>query len=144
MNNLKVIIFLGFFFLSAPVLGAETLEGSYRATVLEVIDGDTFWARVRIWLGQETEILMRLDGIDTPELRGKCARERALSVQAKKKLETLIDQKIVTLSHIRYGKYAGRILATVQLPDQTPNISDLMLAGTVARSYHGRKRVSWC
>ena len=62
---------------------AEVLSGPVPARLVRVVDGDTVVVRARIWLGQEVEIHVRLAGIDAPELRGKCARERALAVRAR-------------------------------------------------------------
>ena len=85
MNNLKATFFLVFllFLAASPAVAGERLAGPYKAQVVEVIDGDTFRARVHIWLGQDSEMLIRLDGIDTPELHGRCAQERTLSQQAR-------------------------------------------------------------
>ncbi|MEO5338879.1 MAG: nuclease, partial [Magnetospirillum sp. WYHS-4] len=51
---------------------AETLPGPYAAEILRVIDGDTFEARIRLWLNQDLVQKVRLAGIDAPELTGPC------------------------------------------------------------------------
>jgi endonuclease YncB( thermonuclease family) len=66
-------IFLILLILAPPALAAETLRGPYDAVVTRVIDGDTFEARVHIWLlRQEVTTLVRIAGIDAPELIGDC------------------------------------------------------------------------
>lgn len=144
MYYLNVIILIWILGLAAPSQAAESLPGPYRATVTEVIDGDTFRARIKIWLGQETETLIRLEGIDTPELRGECARERTLSRQARNRLQKLIEGQTITLYDIRYGKYAGRVIAKAKAPGQKADISTLMLSEGPARRYDGNARLSWC
>ncbi|MBT4718911.1 MAG: thermonuclease family protein, partial [Rhodospirillaceae bacterium] len=62
---------------------AETLAGPVPARLLRVIDGDTIAVSARIWLGQAVETLVRVDGVDTPELKGKCAAERKLARRAR-------------------------------------------------------------
>ena len=54
----------------------EIVPGPVPAEVLAVLDGDTLVVRARIWLGQDVETRIRLDGIDAPELKGKCESER--------------------------------------------------------------------
>lgn len=121
----------------------DVIAGPVPATVLSVIDGDTLEVRARIWLGQDVVTRVRLDGIDTPERRGKCDEERALAAQAKAFVETAIGSNQITLSQIQYGKYAGRVVADVVLRDGTHLGNALVRAG-LARAYAGRKRSSWC
>jgi micrococcal nuclease len=67
---------------TAPGL-PESVPGPIQARVLRVIDGDTIVVRARIWLGQNIDTQVCLDGVDTPELKGKCERERRLAVRAR-------------------------------------------------------------
>ena len=90
-----------------PAYAEETLPGPYQAEVLEVIDGDTARMRIQIWLGQEVEIMVRLDGIDAPELRGKCSLEKQQAQQAKETLHNLVFSQTVLLRDIRYGQSVG-------------------------------------
>ena len=50
----------------------ERLAGPVVAKIVKFVDGNIIVVRVKIWLGQEIETEVRLDDIDTPELRGKC------------------------------------------------------------------------
>ena len=47
------------------------------------------------------------------------------------------------LRDIRYGKYAGRVLARVEIAGGEDLGRGLMAAG-LARPYAGRARTSWC
>ena len=123
---------------------AETLAGPVDATVLDVIDGDTVTVRARIWLGQAIEIRVRLAGIDTPELRGRCDRERQLAAEARDVLTEQIAGRQVTLRDIRYGTYAGRVVARVSVRGE-PDLGAMLLASGLARTYAGRgPRPDWC
>lgn len=127
-----------------PAGAAEVLAGPIAATVLDVIDGDTITVRARIWLGQAIETRVRLADIDTPELRGSCPRERALAEQAREALASRIAGRQVTLSEIRYGTYAGRVVARVSVEDM-PDIGHALLSAGLARAYAGRgARPDWC
>jgi endonuclease YncB( thermonuclease family) len=120
--------------------------------VVSVLDGDTLEVRVHIWLGQELRTRVRLAGIDAPELKGKCTRERDLARRARAYLLARLDPVdagagagggAVRLREVRYGKYAGRVLARVETLDGTDLGQELVAAG-LARPYDGRRRASWC
>ena len=51
--------------------------------MIRVRDGDTLVVAARIWVGQEIVIDARINGIDAPELRARCPRERALAQRAR-------------------------------------------------------------
>ena len=48
----------------------------------------------------------------------------------------------LTLRHIRYGKYAGRVVARASA--EGVNLSDALLAAGLARPYDGGTRAGWC
>jgi micrococcal nuclease len=126
---------------SAPE-AREVLPGPIPAQVVSVYDGDTITVRARIWLGQEVETKVRLDGIDTPELRGKCKDEKELAKKARDFLVKLAGST-VTLRDIRYGKYAGRVVAKVFTEGGDDLAASLIKAGH-GRPYGGGKRQGWC
>jgi micrococcal nuclease len=141
MNHLLLVIFL--FIIPFPAHAKEILPGPYRAEILEVIDGDTARMRIEVWLGQKIDITVRLDGIDAPELSGACRLEEEQAQQAKKALHHLISSRTVLLRDIRYGKYAGRIIARLET-EGGQDIASLLLSRNLVRAYHGRSRKSWC
>ena len=57
---------------------------------------------------------VRLNGIDTPEIKGKTDDEKIAAKQVKDALSKLILHKYVTLKNIQTEKY-GRILADVYI-----------------------------
>jgi endonuclease YncB( thermonuclease family) len=87
-----------------PAPAAERLSGPYSAAVERVVDGDTLAVRVRVWLGHELAVLVRVRGIDCaaaarasearpgrrralsnaslPAARSRSARSRATSISA--------------------------------------------------------------
>lgn len=126
-----------------PAIAKETLHGPIQAEVIRVIDGDTFDVRAQIWIGQYIETRVRLNGLDTPELRGKCQSEKIKAQNAKAALESLILNKHVYLDDIHGGKYAGRVIANAKT-DQGFDLSNRLIEQGLARPYHGDKRDSWC
>jgi micrococcal nuclease len=121
----------------------DVLDGPIEARVIEVRDGDTLRVRARIWVGQEIVVNVRLAGIDTPELRGRCPSERAMAQRARAFVTGAIGAGPVRLRRIRNGKYAGRVLAQVETQDGADLGAALRRAG-LARAYGGGRRLGWC
>ena len=126
--------------LQAPA--AQTLPGPFSFEVLQVIDGDTFRARVPIWLDQTVTVKIRLSGVDTPEMKGKCPAETARAKLARDFAVTWLQQDDLRLVNVRYGTYAGRVLATAQTAEGV-TLSQALLQAELAQPYRGR-RAQWC
>ncbi len=113
------------------------------ADVVKTYDGDTLYVNAHPWPGMTIYTAVRLLGIDTPESgwRAKCEREKVLAQKAKARLQELVSEGI-TLTNVRFGKYAGRVLADVITP--SGNVADILIAEGHGRPYAGGKRGSWC
>lgn len=133
---------LGLLGLSFPVMAGEVLPGPIPAHVERVIDGDTIEVKARIWIGQEVRVQVRLDGVDTPELRGKCEDEKARARVARDHLAPIIGSD-VELTGIYEGKFAGRVVARVGHAEMGDLATSLLMAD-LARPYDGGKRQPWC
>ncbi len=128
---------------AATAPAGETLPGPVVVDdVLEVIDGDTLALRLRVWLGTRVETRVRIAGIDTPEMRGRCEAERRAARAARERLVALVDAGVV-LRDIAYGKYAGRVVARVLLPDGR-DVAALLIADGLGVPYGGGRRPDWC
>ena len=125
------------------VSAKETLSGPVAADVLRVIDGDTLEIRAKIWLGQSIITKVRLNGIDTPELRGKCKTEKHMAKQAKQRMSDWVAGKVVFLNNVEFGKFAGRVVANVSTVE-SGDLATKLLRDGLARPYKGKKRRSWC
>lgn len=126
----------------AAARGAEPLPGPYGALLLEVVDGDTIRVRIRIWVDIDTETLVRIDGIDAPELRGRCKEEAALARRARSLVQSLTAGNELKIYDIRYGKFAGRVVARVETGGR--DIGQALMAQGLARPYTGGRRTGWC
>ncbi len=109
----------------------------------KVLDGDTVSMRLRVWIGQEIETSVRIDGIDAPEMHGKCEKERAMAKAAKEEVARLVAHNPITVYNVRLKKYAGCVLAQVQTAGGI-DIAQHMIDKGFARPYHGHKRMPWC
>ena len=126
--------------------GTELLN-KYAGVVTSVYDGDTVTMEVLIWKGQKVEASIRLKGIDTPEMRGKCSAEKLLAIKARDFVRDLTLNKLTILEAIPYegkadGKY-GRIIGTLYTPTGQ-NINQMLVDKGLAREYDAGKRQSWC
>lgn len=90
--------------------------GPYDAEVVKVIDGDTVKLDVHIWIDLTQRINLRLDGVNTPEKKGKGVPEceKKLGQEATNFTQRwLKDVETVQISNVRKGKYAGRALGQI-------------------------------
>ena len=113
------------------------------SAIRSVYDGDTFRVDIEGWpplAGHNMPI--RVLGIDTPEIRGKCESEKVAAKSARDFAKThLLSAKRVTLTNVKRGKYF-RLLATVLIDGQS--LADLMILNGYARPYAGGTREGWC
>lgn len=117
---------------------------SYEAKVISVTDGDTVKVVVEVWASQSLTTAIRLRGVDTPEIKGKCAGERELAAKGKARVAGLLPAgTTVTLTQLGPDKYHGRHVAAIVLRDGT-NVAALLIAEGLARPYDGGKKSSWC
>lgn len=131
------------FFVCRGPAAAEVIAGPVAADVIRVIDGDTLALRARVWVGLDITVNARIRGIDAPELRGKCDREKAMAEAARAHLAGIVAAGTVRLRRVENDKYAGRILADIVTDDGT-DLREAMLASGLARPYDGGGRDPWC
>ena len=122
--------------------GGNLIAGPVAAEVVKVVDGDTLTVRARIWIDLEMTVNIRIRGIDAPELRGQCAREKMLAMAARDRLRVLAGSGVVNLSNVGEDKYFGRAVADVTSEGGT--IAALMLESGLVRPYEGGARSGWC
>ena len=90
------------------------------------------------------KISVRVRGIDTPEIRGKCSREKDLAKEAKQVVEKMLKgAKRIDLQDIERGKYF-RIVADVMV-DGRSLVKDLLKMKLGYPYDGGRKQKNyWC
>lgn len=107
----------------------------YDALIIDVYDGDTVTAEVDLGFSVKMTMKLRLDGIDTPELRGE-EREQGLVVRDYVRDLILDKQVILETLKDKTGKY-GRFLAIIHIPqdDTTMNLNEHLLQEGMATKY---------
>ena len=115
----------------------RAIAGPIPADIVRIVDGDTVEVVAYPWPQQSVDVLVRLRGIDAPEIHSDCATEREKGDIAKDTLDRfLAGSRRVTLTDIGGDKYFGRVLANVGRPDGEDAASMLILKGLV-RPYDG-------
>ena len=89
------------------------------------------------------KISIRVNGIDTPEIRGKCEKEKYDAQQAKEMVADILkDAEQITLKNMERGKYF-RIAADVIVDEE--NLADMLIEAGIAVRYDGGKKMkNWC
>ncbi len=138
-----------FFSLLALCLGVFSVQAAPEygtaivSKVISVYDGDTF--RVDIdslppIVGKNIPI--RLNGLDTPEIRGKCQYEKDLALKARDFVRNkLANAKEIKLTKLQRGKYF-RVVADVMIDGVS--LEQELLDNELAYKYTGGKKSSWC
>lgn len=128
-------------------LAAKSNFGNVVVKWVRTYDGDTSTFNLPSWppiIGKK--ISVRILGIDTPEIRGKCSKEKILAVKARDVVRAILDDakregKTIELRNMRRGKYF-RILANVYVEEMS--IAKFLIYQGLARVYDGGKRKGWC
>lgn len=110
--------------------------------VIKVYDGDTITVanKLPIYHCNDTfRFSVRLNGIDTPEIKGKNDDEKEAAIVAKNALTEKILHKYVVLKNVTTEKY-GRLLADVYLGDL--HLNKWMLDNRYAVSYDGGTKIA--
>ncbi|WP_417811188.1 thermonuclease family protein [Thalassospira alkalitolerans] len=107
-------------------------------------DGDTIYVNIPGLPGEIAEMSVRVRGIDTPEIRGKCRAEKSLANKARDfARQSLKSAKRVEFCEPEWGRYGGRVVASVRIDGRALD-QDLINQG-LARPYDGKtKRQPWC
>lgn len=110
--------------------------------IVRIHDGDTFSISVEDWppiIGDN--ILIRVKGIDAPEISSKVSKVKKLAQIAKNRLSTYINNgNKVYLKNMARDKYF-RINADLIVDDI--NIGDQLVAEGLAKTYDGGKKARW-
>jgi micrococcal nuclease len=123
---------------------ADTVEFTFPiegGRVIKVYDGDTITIASKLPFKESPlyRLSVRLNGIDTPEIKGKDEDEKTAAKITRDALSALIFNKYVTLKNIQSEKY-GRILADVYLGEL--HLNEWLIKEKYAVKYDGGTKVS--
>lgn len=127
-----------------PIQWEDTIEFTFPITggqVIKVYDGDTITIASKLPYPTSPlyRLSVRLNGIDTPEIKGKSEDEKTSAKRVRDALSDLILHKEVQLQNIQSEKY-GRILADVFYDNI--HINEWLIQQRYAVKYDGGKKCS--
>jgi micrococcal nuclease len=114
---------------------------TYIANVIRVVDGDTLVVDIDLgfdmWVRNQS---IRLEGIDTPEIRTLNIREKLAGNLAKQRVEELVGGKqvIIKTEKDKTEKF-GRMLGII-LTKEGLNINELLIEERLAVKYDGQSK----
>ena len=126
---------------SATAFGLSIELREYKDRVC--YDGDTCYVIIKALPEKLEKMSIRVLGIDTPEIRGKCAEEKELALKAR-----IFANKVfrsankIEFKNLQWGKYGGRLLSDVYLDDKL--YSKMIIDEGLARPYDGKTKKGWC
>ena len=139
-----VVLLVSLIFCNALQSYAESYGDYQGAIYLKNYDGDTIRFNLPLYppiAGKD--IRVRVNGIDTPEIKGKCKKEKYEAQQARDMVADILDgAKKITLRNMKRGKYF-RIAADVIIDGE--NLADVLIEAGMAIKYDGGKKThKWC
>ena len=106
-------------------------------------DGDTIYITMPGLPSELSEMLVRVAGVDTPEIRGKCISERVSAIRARDfVIRSLAGANSVSFCNPKWGKYGKRVIAEVVLDGKS--LAATIIERGLGRPYHGGRREGWC
>lgn len=111
----------------------KVIVASVKARYVKNYDGDTITVNIPMWpdiVGKEIDI--RVAGIDTPEMKGKGNKKKA--IEAKNLVYSLCSGKMLRLQNVRRGLYF-RLVADVYAGNV--NVGLALIRSGLAKPYAG-------
>ena len=135
---ITILILISFNSQAKPQYGTVTVS-----KVISVYDGDTFRVDIASLppiVGKNIPI--RVNGVDTPEIQGKCKYEKNLALKARDFVRIkLTNAKEIKLTNLQRGKYF-RVVANVVVDGVS--LERELLDNKLAYRYDGGTKLSWC
>ena len=142
---LTFLIVLTFLISGSTIVNAKQSYGDYEGAIyVRNYDGDTITfnlPNLHPIIGKK--IRVRLNGIDTPEIKGKCDKEKYDAEQAREMVEDILkDAEKITLKNMQRGNYF-RIASDVIVDGES--LADMLIEAGMAIKYSGGKKThKWC
>jgi micrococcal nuclease len=111
--------------------------------VLKVVDGDTIDVDIDLGFSVSFAQRVRLAGIDTPESRTTDLKEKALGLESKEYLKSLLDGAkdiIIQTEKPDSSEKYGRILGWLFINDDELSLNEKMITEGYAWEYDGNKK----
>jgi endonuclease YncB( thermonuclease family) len=115
MKKYNLLILAGFLALLPITANAAEIQlREFRDRVC--YDGDTCYIDVPFLPDSLRKMSIRILGIDTPEIRGKCDKEKELALEAREFANKAFrEANEIDYQDLAWDKYGGRLLTNVYL-----------------------------
>lgn len=148
MKSLASLLLAGLILVS-PARAMNEQNENRIVSVIEIYDGDTFKFNMPGLWDELNPVSVRILGIDTPEIKGNCQKEKDRASMAKAQLGRLflLAGRKAILTDIEWDKYGGRILAHVyvQVNGEYIDVANFMTKMGLATPYFGKgEKTNWC
>lgn len=144
MKTFRLLVLIVFLLIAPAAMAAspKIYGDAVVAEVTSIYDGDTFRANL---IGcppiAGERIGIRINGIDTPEMRDNRPAVKALARKAKQyTVQRLREGKQIDLQNMQRGKYF-RIVADVYVDGS--NLGKELITAGLAKPYDGGKKPKW-
>lgn len=104
----------------------------YNAKVINIVDGDTVDVNVDLGFNIFFKVRLRLNGINTPELKESDPVKREMANKAKARVAELIKDRDVIIESRKMDKY-GRYLADIYV--DSLHVNQQLISEGLAVSY---------
>lgn len=141
----KTYIFSFIFLFCFGIINAQNFE---NVKIVSIYDGDTF--KVNLPCSEDIfckDISVRVNGIDTPEIKTKDSCEKKKAKEAQALAKDILGKGPVILKNCQRDKYFRLLCDIIVLgKNQGYNLSEELLAQNLAVEYHGETKadVNWC
>ena len=115
-------------------LDGKTFED---AIIFKIYDGDTMRMAVDFH-GEPTSFKLRINGIDTPEIKAESKVEKELAIKTRNEVVKLFYLKKCKVCCYKFDKY-GRVLADVVSP-QGIDLATYLIDNNMAVKYDGGEK----
>ena len=116
-----------------------------QSSIKSIYDGDTITlVCLNEFKCQKNSLKVRIMGVDTPEIKGKCRKEIVLARKAKQfTVAFLRTSGDIVLTYDDYKKYDryGRLLAYISVDGR--DLAKGLIENNLGRRYDGGKRLGW-
>ena len=144
MNKVIYTVVLLMCFILSTANASDLVYGNFVGVeYVKNYDGDTITVNIKdVHPLIGSLISIRINGIDTPEMKSDCPNEKILAYNAKVLIEKFLKNgKVITLKNVNRDKYF-RILADVYVDGI--NIANVLIKNKMAVPYNGGTKIDWC
>ena len=114
-----------------------------KGKIISVYDGDTFVIDFDLGFFITIRRKCRLLGVNSPEIRTRCKKEKELGYKARDFVKELILGKTFTIKTHKPGKF-GRYLIDLFLSEEPEiTLNNVLVEKGFARNYDGGRREKW-